>query len=92
MVITPDDAILECDIAPGDPRATLTWYRDNKEIRPGKKYEMSFDDGLASLVVHDTTYKDGGMYRCEAANKLGHVETECTLVVESEYMYILSHL
>ncbi len=84
VVITPDDAILECDISSGDPPAKLTWYKDDKEIRSSKRIDITYQDDVAMLTVHDTTFKDGGHYRCEAVNKLGRVSTDCTLVVESK--------
>ena len=85
LVVTPDDAILECDISPGDPPAVIHWYKDNKEIYSNKKYAMSYQDEVAELVVSSTDIKDGGWYRCEAVNKLGRVETQCSVIVESEY-------
>ena len=86
-IIAPEEAHLECDIDIGDPPAKLVWYKDNKEIRPGGKYTIEYGDEIATLVIRDTTTSDAGSYRCEAANKLGRVETECTMVVQSKWQY-----
>ena len=83
-IIAPEEAHLECDIDIGDPPARLVWYKDNKELRPGGKHEMEYGEEIATLVIRDTTTADAGTYRCEAANKLGRVETECTMVVQSK--------
>ena len=83
-IIAPEEAHLECDIDIGDPPAKLVWYKDNKEIRPGGKYTIEYGDEIATLVIRDTTTSDAGSYRCEAANKLGRVETECSMVVQSK--------
>ena len=84
VVSAPEEVHLECDIDAGDPPATVTWYKDNKELRSGRKYDISFKDEIASLVIAKTDVKDGGWYRCEATNKMGHVGTECTVVVHSK--------
>ena len=84
VVVSPDDAILECYIDPGDPPAEIHWYKDNKEVYKSKKYTISFKDEVAELVISGTDIKDSGWYRCEAVNKLGRVETQCTLAVESK--------
>ena len=86
-IIAPEEAHLECDIDIGDPPAKLVWYKDNKEIRPGGKYTIEYGEEIATLVIRDTTTSDAGSYRCEAANKLGRVETECTMVVQSKLQY-----
>ena len=31
-IIAPDKALLECKINPGDPKASLNWFKDAKEI------------------------------------------------------------
>lgn len=84
LVVAPEEAHLECDIAPGDPPAEIHWYKENKEIYRTKRMSMSYHKELASLVIPKTDVRDGGWYRCEAVNRLGRVETQCTLVVQSK--------
>ena len=83
-VVAPEEAHLEFDVDLGDPQAALHWFKDDKELRAGKKHDIGYQDEVAALVVKDTTAKDAGWYRCEAANRLGRVETHCTLVVQSK--------
>ena len=83
LVVTPEEAHLECDIDLGDPKATLHWYKESKEVYDSKKYSISYKNETATLHIKETSVTDSGWYRCEAENKLGRVQTECTLTVES---------
>ncbi|GFO38541.1 titin, partial [Plakobranchus ocellatus] len=82
-VIAPKDAILECDIDVGEPEAEIKWFRGKKEVKKSSKYEMSYEDEVASLVIHKTEPQDSDVYRCEAANPLGKVQTEGTLSIHT---------
>ena len=83
-VVSPAPATLEARITPGDPKATFSWYRDNKEVYAGPGYEMRYDDMMATLVIKESQLSDGGYYRCEAANKIGKCQTEACLTVHRE--------
>jgi len=78
-------ACLKCMITAGDPKAKTTWYFNDKEIRLNKRIKATYENDEAVLTVSDAELKDAGWYRCEATNKLGRVETQCTLTVYSEY-------
>ena len=89
-VIAPEDAVLDCEIKPGDPKAAIHWYKEAKEIYKGKKYTMTYSENIAELTIKNPEPNDNGLYRCEAVNKIGRVETEGKLVVFSEYKMICS--
>ena len=78
------ETTMKCRIDGGEPRASMHWYKDNKELYDGKRYRLTYDQDVATLRFTDTGVTDAGTYRCEAANKLGRVETECKLTVECE--------
>ena len=82
-LLAAEKAVLSCRISAGDPAAEIHWYRDGKEIYKSKKYEMTRDGDIVSLVLATTETTDGATYRCEAENKLGKVKTECKVVVHS---------
>ena len=84
-VVAPNDAILECDIDVGEPEAEIKWYRGKKEVKKSAKYEMSYEDEVASLVIHKTEPQDADVYSCEASNILGSAKTEGALIVHSEF-------
>ncbi len=75
---------LKCKIADGEPSADLHWYKDNKELYAGKRFQISYSKDTAVLRFTDTVVGDGGVYRCEAVNKLGRVETECKVIVQGK--------
>lgn len=76
------ETTLKCKIADGEPSAAIHWYKDNKEIYAGKRFQLSYVDDAATLQFSDTSVSDSGVYRCEAVNKLGRVETECKVIVQ----------
>ena len=41
-VNAPKSVSLECKITPGDPKAEIHWYKDNKEVYDGKKHQISY--------------------------------------------------
>ena len=93
-VTSPQEALLECSIAHGDPKCTVTWYKNGKELFANKKYDMSVEDDIAQLVVKDTEFKDGATYEVEVKNKLGKSRSECNVTVNCKswrsYMFTFS--
>ena len=92
-IVSPEDAILDCEIRPGDPKAAIHWYKDTKEIYKNKKYDVTYQEDIAELTVKGSEPSDTGTYRCEAVNKIGKVQTEAKLTIISRllFLYILSH-
>ena len=81
---SPRSVTLCCRIRKGEPPATVRWYHGTREIYAGDKYSMTYDDDKACLEVSPTAAADGGKYKCEAANRMGRVETEAKLTVQCE--------
>ncbi len=85
---TPDTVTFECKIDAGDPPSTIHWYKDCKEVYQGSKYDLRYKNNVATLIISDTESLDASMYRCEAANKIGRVQTEATLNINGQYTNI----
>ena len=83
-VVAPQPATFTCDLEPGDPKAKIHWYKEAKEIYPSKKYDMSFEDGTAKLVISPSELNDSATYRLEAENKLARVDTQGKLTVQGQ--------
>ena len=82
----PASADLVCSIDLGDPVASVKWFRNDKPISGGKKYAMTVeDDSAVTLTCKETQFSDGATYRVEASNKLGRVQSQCTLTVNCKY-------
>jgi hemicentin len=75
---------LKCKITAGDPKSKITWYFKDKEVKITKKMKVSYENEEAVLTINDAELSNAGSYRCEASNKLGRVETQCTLTVNSK--------
>jgi len=57
-------------------------FKNGKELKPNKRYKMSYEGDVASLTVVAAEESDQGSYLCKASNKLGTVDTECTLTIQ----------
>lgn len=84
-VIAPQKATLTCEVEPGEPKAKIHWYKDSKEIYPGRKHEVTYEGTTATLVISPTEFSDTATYRIEAENKLARVESEAKLIVQGEH-------
>jgi len=43
----------------------VKWSKDGKSIRKSQKYEISQEQTLIKLTIHNVTDKDSGEYSCE---------------------------
>lgn len=77
-------ATLTCEIEPGQPKSAITWYKDSRELYQGKKYNMTFLNGVARLEILQSDLSDTSIYRVEANNKLGRVASEARLLVQGK--------
>jgi len=59
-------------------------FKNGKELKAGKHYKMSYEGDEASLTLVSTEANDQGSYLCKVSNKLGTVDTECTLTIQGE--------
>ncbi len=85
-VLAKHKAVLTCKIAPGKPQSKIEWYKNGKEIRESQHYSFSFEEAKATLTIPEAETSDTGSYMCKASNKLGSVDTECTLTVQGKCM------
>ena len=76
---------LKCKITSGDPKSKITWYFKDKEVSISKRVKATYENEEAVLTISDAALSDAGWYRCEAKNKLGSVETQSTVTVNSMY-------
>ncbi|XP_071942196.1 twitchin-like isoform X2 [Antedon mediterranea] len=76
-----------CELT-AEPEPTLTWYKDNVEIKQTGRYKMTVeydDEGyyFVLLSVSDVTEKDGGKYTVVAKNSLGETKSTIDLNFDS---------
>nr|XP_034332878.1 twitchin isoform X27 [Crassostrea gigas] len=76
-----DKAVFECDV--NDPEAEVTWWRGDKELSGGGKYEIIKDNFKRRLVVKNCHMKDDGEYTCKVLDK----STKASLFVEPDIKF-----
>jgi len=68
----------------GSPAPTVTWIRESKPLpRSSAKYVYLNEGGLYTLLVKDSTARDGGTYVCRACNLYGSADAEKSVRVVS---------
>lgn len=82
---------LECKVG-GTPQLITTWYKDGRELRSDRKYQITFSNNISTLKVFSADRGDRGLYTFEVHNEVG--ESSCTSSVDvSGQLYICySHL
>ncbi|GLD50114.1 obscurin-like protein [Lates japonicus] len=74
--------LLECQVS--RPNAQVRWYKNGKELLPGKKYQLISQDVYRQLTIDDVCSSDEDTYTCDA----GDDETSCQLLVEEQAISI----
>ncbi|XP_050933200.1 LOW QUALITY PROTEIN: obscurin [Lates calcarifer] len=75
--------LLECQVS--RPNAQVRWYKNGKELLPGKKYQLISQDVYRQLTIDDVSSSDEDTYTCDA----GDDETSCQLLVEEQAISIV---
>ena len=70
----------------GESEAEITWYKDDKKIKPKKndkrvKVDWDMTEDLTSLSISNVTIEDGGNYLVKATTKEGTVKELVTVTV-----------
>ncbi len=72
----PDTVTFECEFSPAELR--IDWYKGDRELRGGEKYEITQDGGVHRLIIHDVDGRDIGDYSA----RYRQVATEAKLDVQ----------
>ena len=70
--------MLFCE-AKGYPLPHITWSKNGKLL-------PSSDNGT-QFIIHETSKKDAGDYRCEASNSVGTARYSCSVEITSKGNY-----
>ncbi|GMS98905.1 hypothetical protein PENTCL1PPCAC_21080, partial [Pristionchus entomophagus] len=73
-------AFIRCKVT-GEPRPSLKWTKDGKDIDVNRVRSDFADDGTITLSIDGVTHADSGEYRCFAENEYGSAWTEGPIVV-----------
>ncbi|KAL3842488.1 hypothetical protein ACJMK2_020494, partial [Sinanodonta woodiana] len=76
-----EKAIFECDVS--DPEAEVTWWKEDKELKAGGKYEFIKDGHKRRLVIKNCSIKDDAKYSCKMLSQ----DTTARLFVEPDIKF-----
>lgn len=85
-----NDISMDCKVSGSQPMI-IAWFKDDKEIVSGSKFQPEFKDNSATLRITHLEKADSGVYKCKATNSAGFKETSSTLYVKG-YLYTLCHV
>uniref|UniRef100_A0A8C7GM97 Ig-like domain-containing protein n=1 Tax=Oncorhynchus kisutch TaxID=8019 RepID=A0A8C7GM97_ONCKI len=63
----------------GSQPMSISWYKDDKEITSGQKYQLEMKETTATLGITQIEKCDEGVYTCRATNSAGFKESSGTL-------------
>uniref|UniRef100_A0A9J7XXV3 Obscurin, cytoskeletal calmodulin and titin-interacting RhoGEF b n=1 Tax=Cyprinus carpio carpio TaxID=630221 RepID=A0A9J7XXV3_CYPCA len=56
----------ECEVSRAN--ADVKWFKDDEELKPGKKYGIHSQINKRTLVIHKCAYEDQGQYICKTTD------------------------
>lgn len=74
--------------ASGNPKPTVRWLHDGKEVKPCNRVHISNDGKLYKIEIDRVDLKDKGEWQCEISNDLGKEVLKAQLSVSREYFDI----
>ncbi|OBS83468.1 hypothetical protein A6R68_22542, partial [Neotoma lepida] len=86
-VVKDSDVELECEVM-GTTPFDVTWLKNNKEIRSGKKYTMSEKMSVFYLHITKCDPSDAGDYQCIIANEGGSCSCSARVALKAPPSFI----
>ncbi|XP_069815234.1 obscurin isoform X2 [Dendropsophus ebraccatus] len=86
IAIEKHRAHLECQVSRAS--AEVTWYKKDKRIEPGERYEIVSQGLYRKLIINEVEFQDEDTYTCDA----GDDKTTATLLIEEQSINIVSEL
>uniref|UniRef100_A0A8C5TSA8 Titin n=1 Tax=Malurus cyaneus samueli TaxID=2593467 RepID=A0A8C5TSA8_9PASS len=71
-----------CTIENYDESTQVTWYFGMRQLENNEKYEIKYEDGVATMYVKDISKSDDGTYRCKVVNDYGEDSSYAELFVK----------
>jgi Immunoglobulin I-set domain len=68
----------------GNPLPTVQWFRNDNCVDNNPNYNITYNNGLASLQINGVKVEDQGIFTVKASNQAGHNECSAILSVEGE--------
>jgi hypothetical protein len=68
----------------GNPLPTVQWFRNDNCVDNNSSYNITYNNGLASLQIASVKVEDQGIFTVKASNQVGHNECSAILSVEGK--------
>lgn len=78
-----ESVTLECRIC-AQPTPVIMWFREDYKIESSSDFQISFEGGVARLLIREAFAEDSGRFTCTATNEAGTVSTSCYLLVQGQ--------
>lgn len=69
----------------GNPLPTVQWFRNDNCIDNNNNYNITYNNGTASLQIPSVKVEDQGIFTVKASNQVGHNECSAIFSVEGEH-------
>lgn len=69
-ITSGENASIEVTVS-GSPDLKTKWFKDDKALNAGAKYQMSFSKKVAVLKIRSADKSDAGEYKLEVSNHVG---------------------
>ncbi|XP_039458409.1 obscurin [Oreochromis aureus] len=76
-VVQGEDAVFTCEVTQAS--FAVKWAKDGKAIKKSQKYELSQQDRVMKLTIHNVSAQDSGEYSCEV---IGGATTRAKLEIK----------
>ncbi|CAI5640969.1 unnamed protein product [Oreochromis niloticus] len=76
-VVQGEDAVFTCEVTQAS--FAVKWAKDGKAIKKSQKYELSQQDRVMKLAIHNVSAQDSGEYSCEV---IGGATTRAKLEIK----------
>lgn len=81
------DISLQCTVKGSEP-LTVSWLKDNHEIKEAENIQITYEDKTALLHIINLQSKHGGKYSCQLQNQAGSQTCSAVLTVKGWLRYL----
>uniref|UniRef100_A0A3B5R2U9 Ig-like domain-containing protein n=1 Tax=Xiphophorus maculatus TaxID=8083 RepID=A0A3B5R2U9_XIPMA len=83
LTVTEGESVtLECQIS-GQPAPIIMWFREDYKIESSIDFQISYENGVARMMIREAFAEDSGRFTCTATNEAGTISTSCYLLVKA---------
>ncbi|XP_055359782.1 obscurin isoform X11 [Betta splendens] len=86
VALEGESVTLACTVS--DPKASVSWMRNNTSLQAGLKYEPTQNGAFHQLRIHNLVLEDSGTYTCDT----GDSQCDVTLTVEGAPVFFQKEL